>query len=333
MSEQYVSNFEYINHSKRNSVFVIFIYILLIAVIFGAIGTLLELYGPAYDFPVVQNSGYYGWEWLFPVLVWACVGILIALIVCAYTYSESGKILAKAADAHEVSRQEEPYLFETVDAIAGGVELKTPAVFVIETPELNAFASGSSRGKSMVAVTRGMLETMNREELEGVIAHEVAHLKNDDIKFVSLAVALSATLLLITRTVSRGVFHSRGGRSNRSSGGSGGAAMIVLVIVAIVIVAITPLLARALQGAVSRQREFLADASGAAIIGYPLGLASALEKISAYNSSYLENHKSSFTNSSVHALCISDPVSKRVSGLFATHPPIEERIRRLRGGR
>ncbi len=331
MSKKYVSNFEYINHSKRNSIFVIIVYIILIAAIFAVIGYFLAYYfydsQGSYAYPGDGND----MAFLLPVFTAAGIGFLISVIVCVYTYGNSGKILAKAVNGHEVSRQEEPYLFETVDAIAGGVELSTPKIYVIETPELNAFASGASKGNSMIAVTRGLLETMDREELEGVLAHEIAHLKNDDIKFVSLAVALSATLLLITYTVRRGMFFS--GRRNRRSdqGGSNAAVMLVLLVVSIVIILITPLLARALQGAVSRQREFLADASGAAIIGYPLGLASALEKIGNYNNSFLESNKTAFTNTSVHALCISDPIPSKVSGLFATHPPITERIRRLRG--
>ena|GEM_PF-429203 len=333
MKNGYVSQFEYINHSRRNSVFVIVVYVLLIALIFGVFGFALSYYAyePGYGTYDDQYGAVDFMEILFPALAAGALGILIALIVCAFTYKRSGKILAKAANAHEVTPVEEPYLFETVDAIAGGVELSTPKIYVIETPELNAFASGASVGDSMIAVTRGMLETMDREELEGVIAHEVAHLKNNDIKFVSLAVALSATLILITETVRHGMFRS-GGRSRRSNGNGGNAiAMLVLLVISLVIILLVPLLAKALQGAVSRQREFLADASGASILGYPLGLASALEKIQAHNEKFLQSQKTAFTNSSVHALCISDPIPARVSGLFATHPPISERVRRLRG--
>ena len=331
MSKKYTSNFEYINHSKRNSVFVIAVYVFLIALIFGILAFLFSYY--AYDGG--RTFSYYvgGTDigFLAPIFLGVGIGVMISIIVCVYTYSRSGKILAKAANGHEVSRQEEPYLFETVDAIAGGVELSTPKIYVIETPELNAFASGASKGNAMIAVTRGLLDSMNREELEGVLAHEIAHLKNDDIKFVSLAVALSATLLLITYTVRRGVFSGGGRRRSSNQGGGNAVVMLVLLAVAIVIVLITPLLARALQGAVSRQREFLADASGAAIIGYPLGLASALEKIESHNRSFLESNKTAFTNTSIYALCISDPIPSKISGLFATHPPIAERIRRLRG--
>lgn len=323
MAKNYVSTYDSVNHSRRNSIAVVIGFILFFAVIFALIGL---LYG---------QSLYYSdlYDLLFTTIAGAILGILISLIISVVSYRRSGRILAKAADAREVSREESPYLYETVDAIASGAQIMPPKVYVIESGELNAFATGSGGGKSMVAVTGGLLEVLNREELEGVIAHEIAHLKNDDIKFVSLAAALSAALLMILHVFGRGMrFSGRGRRSNSSRSGGGGNAIIFLIIMAASIIAIVlgPLIAKAMQSAVSKQREFLADASGAVIIGYPLGLASALEKIDNYNRRYLESHQTAFVNQSVHALCISQPLAKKVSRLFATHPPIEERIKRLR---
>ena len=322
MAKNYVSTYDRVNHSRRNSIAVVIGFILFFAVIFALIGL---LYG---------QSLYYSdlYDLLFTTIAGAMLGILISLIISVVSYRRSGRILAKAADAREVSREESPYLYETVDAIASGAQIMPPKVYIIESGELNAFATGSGGGKSMVAVTRGLLEVLNREELEGVIAHEIAHLKNDDIKFVSLAAALSAALLMILHVFGRGMrFSGRGRRSDSSRSGSGNA-IILLIIMAASIIAIVlgPLIAKAMQSAVSKQREFLADASGAVIIGYPLGLASALEKIDNYNRRYLESHQTAFVNQSVHALCISQPLAKKVSRLFATHPPIEERIKRLR---
>lgn len=323
MAGNYVSAYDRINHSKRNSIIVVIGFILLFAIIFALIGL---FYG---------QSAYYGdyYDIIYTVFFGAGLGILISLILSIVSYRNSGKILAKSADATEVNREEYPHLYEVVDAIAAGAQVKPPKVYIIETGELNAFASGSGGGKSMVAVTRGLLETLNREELEGVIAHEVAHLKNDDIKFVSLAAALSAALLMILHIFGRSMFFSGRGRRSNSGNSRGGNAIILIVTLAVSIIAIIlgPLIVRAMQSAVSKQREFLADASGTSIIGYPLGLASALEKIDEYNRRYLEQHKTAFTNQSVHALCISQPFTKRVSRLFSTHPPIEERIERLRG--
>lgn len=324
MSRQYVSIYDRANHSRRNSIIVVMVYILLFMLLFAGIGY----------FASGAASYYVTWQdILISVLGGAAIGLLLSLGISLYTYRNSGKILAKAAHAREVVREEDPYLYQTIEAVAVGAQVNPPKAYIIESGEMNAFASGIGTGKSMVAVTRGLLDTLNREELEGVIAHEIAHLKNNDIKWVSLVAALSATLLMLMQMLSRGWFFSgRGGRSGSRNSRQGGHAIVaaVLMIVAVLAIILGPLIVRAMQSAVSKQREYLADASGAAIIGYPLGLASALEKIDRINKSYLETHKSALDNTSVHALCISPPISKRVANLFSTHPPMEERIRRLR---
>ncbi|NLY70397.1 MAG: M48 family metalloprotease [Clostridiales bacterium] len=319
---KYISTYDQINNSKRNSIFVVIAYILLFALLFAFLG---YLFG--------GTSSSYAEDIIISVLFGGAIGIIVSLIISIYTYRNSGKLLAKAANARELRREEEPFLYETINAIAAGAGINPPKPFIIETNELNAFASGSGGGKSMVAVTRGLINNLNREELEGVIAHEIAHLKNEDIKFVSLAAALSATLLMIISMISRGFMYSGMSRSRRSQRGGGNPiANVVILVIALVAMILAPLIVRIMQSAVSQQREYLADSSGAAIIGYPLGLASALEKIERLNKEYLANHESAFTNKSVHALCISRPMVKKFSRLFSTHPPIEERVKRLRGG-
>jgi heat shock protein HtpX len=325
MSKKYVSVYDRANKSRRNSVVVVAVFILLFMLLFSVIGYFAS--GVAHY--------YISWqEMLISVLGGAAVGLLISLLISIYTYRKSGKILAKAANAKEIRREESPYLYETVKSIAAGAMINPPKVYIINSEEMNAFASGTGKGKSMIAVTQGLLNKLNREELEGVIAHEISHLKNDDIKWVSLAAALSATLLMLMHMLGRGWLFSgrgiRGGSRNQKQGGNPLVA-IILMAVALIAIILGPLIARAMQSAVSKQREYLADASGAAIIGYPLGLASALEKIDKHNRAYMENYKTVIDNVSVHALCISPPVIKKAAGLFSTHPPIEERIRRLRG--
>ena len=327
MASKYVSTYERVNNSRRKSIAVVIGFILFFGLIFSLIGLFFG-----------QSNYYYDlYDVLLSVGAGAGLGIIISLIISMVSYRRSGKILAKAAGANEIGRNENPYLYELVDSIAAGAQILPPKVYIIESGEMNAFASGSGGGKSMVAVTRGLLEVLNREELEGVIAHEIAHLKNDDIKFVSLAAALAASMLMILNVFGRGMLYS--GRGNRSKskgyqggGGRGNAIIFVLAMVlSLIAVIIGPIIVRIMQSAVSKQREFLADASGATIIGYPLGLASALEKIDKYNHQYLEHHETAFSNKSVHALCISQPFAKKVSKLFATHPPIEERVARLKG--
>lgn len=327
MKSNYVSTYDRVNKSRRNSIGVVIGFIIFFALIFGLLGL---LYG--------QSLYYYSsYDLIISIVAGAAAGIIISLIISMVSYRRSGKILAKAAGANEISRNDNPYLYETVSAIAAGAQIKEPKVFIIESGELNAFASGSGGGNSMVAVTRGLLDVLNREELEGVIAHEVAHLKNDDIKFVSLAAALAASMLMILNIFGRGMFYSGRGRqvtsSNNRKGGGGNANAIIFVIamvLSLIAIIIGPLIVNMMQSAVSKQREFLADASGAAILGYPLGLASALEKIDKYNRGYFNQHESAFTNKSLHALCISQPFTRKASRLFSTHPPIEERIARLK---
>ncbi|HZK02648.1 MAG TPA: M48 family metalloprotease [Anaerovoracaceae bacterium] len=324
---KYVSTYERVNRSRRRSIAVVIGFIMFFGLIFGLIGLYFSQSSYYYDF----------YDVLYTVAMGAGLGVLISLIISLVTYKRSGKILAKAAGAREISRKENPHLYEAVHSIAAGAQIKPPKVYIIESGEMNAFASGSGGGNSMVAVTRGLLEVLNREELEGVIAHEVAHLKNDDIKFVSLAAALAASMLMILNIFGRSMFYSRRGgrvavRNSRDSGGRGNAIVIVVaMLLSVIAIVIGPLIVRIMQSAVSKQREFLADASGATIIGYPLGLASALEKIDKHNRRYLEQNETAFINKSVHALCISQPLTKKVSRLFATHPPIEERVSRLKG--
>ncbi len=319
---KYISTYDQINNSKRNSIIVVIAYILLFTLLFAFLGYIFSGAGSSYTNDIIMS-----------VLVGGAIGILISLIVSIYTYRNSGKLLAKAANARELTKEENPFIYETINAIAAGAGINPPRPYIIETDELNAFASGSGGGKSMIAVTSGLIKNLNREELEGVIAHEIAHLKNEDIKFVSLVAALSATLLMIIGMLNRGFMYSGMGRSRRNQRGGGNPiGNVIIIVIALIAMILAPLIVRAMQSAVSQQREFLADSSGAAIIGYPLGLASALEKIESINKAYLANHKSAFTNTSVHALCISQPMAKKLSRLFSTHPPIEERVRRLRGG-
>lgn len=294
---------------------------------FGLIFSLL-------GYNLIGGGYYYSWEdFLVSMVLSGGTGVLIALLISFITYKRSGKILAKAANARKIDKKDSPQLYEMVGALAAGAQITEPDVYIVESGELNAFASGSGGGKSMVAVTRGLLEHLNREELEGVLAHEVSHLKNDDIKMVSLVAALAASMMMILNIFGRSMMFSRGtGMRSSEKNRSGGNAIIALVAMIFTIFAVIlgPIIIRIMQSAVSKQREYLADATGASIIGYPLGLASALEKITKYNNAYFEKNKTAFSNGSLHALCISEPKMQKITQLFSTHPPIKERIARLR---
>jgi heat shock protein HtpX len=214
-------------------------------------------------------------------------------------------------------------------AIAGG--LPKPAVYVIPDRDPNAFATGSGPEKSSVAVTAGLLEALNREELQAVVSHEMAHVKNYDIRLMTVVAALVGSVLLISDWGRRGMRWGGGRRRSSRDGGGGGAVMLVFLVLWIVSLILAPLIARLVAMAVSREREYLADASGSELTRNPQALASALEKIDA------AKEPTPSIKQGVAHLCIADPkgrlVNEREGGLaelFATHPPIAKRIALLR---
>src|SRR5207244_8833570 len=205
--------------------------------------------------------------------------------------------------------------------LALGLGIPTPTLYVIEDPAPNAFATGRDPKHASVAVTRGLLNTMDRSELEGVIAHELSHVGNRDIRVMLLVTVLVGTVALLSDLLMRSLFW--GGRSRDRDRGNAGA---ILLVVGIVLAILTPIIATLIQLAVSRQREYLADASGAFLTRYPDGLAKALRKIAA------DRHVLSVANKATASLYIANPLKDhpfQFDHLFDTHPPIEERIKRL----
>jgi heat shock protein HtpX len=214
-------------------------------------------------------------------------------------------------------------------AIAGG--LPKPAVYVLPDRDPNAFATGSGPEKSSVAVTAGLLEALNREELQAVVSHEMAHVKNYDIRLMTVVAALVGSVLLISDWGRRGMRWGGGRRRSSRDGGGGGAVMLVFFVLWILSLVLAPLIARLVAMAVSREREYLADASGSELTRNPGALASALEKIDA------AKEPTPSIKQGVAHLCIADPRGRLVNeregsfaDLFATHPPIAKRIALLR---
>jgi heat shock protein HtpX len=215
-------------------------------------------------------------------------------------------------------------------AIAGG--LPKPAIYVIPDSDPNAFATGRGPEKSSIAVTAGLLDALNREELQAVVAHEMAHVKNYDVRLMTVVAALVGSVLLISDMGRRGLRFGGGRRrSSRGGGGGGGIVLLVFLVLWILSLLLAPLIARLVAMAVSREREYLADASGSELTRNPLALASALEKIDA------AKEPTPSIKQGVAHLCIADPrgraVNEREGGLaelFATHPPIARRIALLR---
>lgn len=257
------------------------------------------------------------WYLQEPALLWVAVAFSIAMNVSAYWFSD--KVALASAGAREADPVRFLELHRIVENLAITAGLPKPRVYVIDDDAPNAFAAGRDPQHSVVAVTTGLLARLERSELEGVVAHELSHIGNRDILVMTVAVVLAGFIAVIADLFLRMSFHGGGDRDNRNP---------LLLIGAIAAVVIAPLAAQLIQMAVSRKREFLADASGALLTRYPDGLASALQKISSYEAPM---HRAS--HATAH-LFISNPFGAHEAGrfiakMFSTHPPVEERIAAL----
>jgi heat shock protein HtpX len=240
--------------------------------------------------------------------------LVFAVLMNGTAYFFSDKIALASSGAVPISREEAPRLYEVMERLAAKANLPIPKLYMIPQPAPNAFATGRNPSHASVAVTQGLLELMNDDELEGVIAHELSHVRNYDILTSSIAATLAGAITWIARMG----FWFGGGGSDRERGG-GLSALLMLIL--------APLAALLLQLGISRQREYQADASGAQMVGYPNGLISALEKLGAYNKRIPMD-----VPPSTSALMIVAPLSagQIFSSLFSTHPPLADRIAALR---
>ncbi len=287
--------------NRRNSVFLVFILMIILMILGYFIGEYFDI-------------GYLG---VIIAFVFASISSLIA-------YFNGKNIVLKMSGAKKVDKQKDLQVINIVEEISIAAGLPCPEVYIIETNAMNAFATGRDPQHSAIAITRGLINTLNREELSGVIAHEMSHVRHYDIRFATLVGVLVGTIVMISDfTLRYFFFGGRRRRSNNKKSGGGG----VLILIVIVLAIITPLLAKIIQMSVSRKRELLADAGAAELTRNPEGLASALEKL-AQSKVKLET-----ANRATQHMYIVNPLknfSKKSSALFSTHPPIEARIRILR---
>lgn len=251
--------------------------------------------------------------------------VIFSILMNFFSYWFSDKIVLTLAGAKEAKREEYFDLYTSVENLSITAGLPMPRVYVVTDPAPNAFATGRDKDHAVVCATTGLLQILDKTELEGVIAHELSHVGNRDMLLSTVVVVLVGFISILADVFRRSLFF--GGRRNNDREGGG-----VLVIVGIVLSILAPLISILIQLAISRKREFLADASGALLTRYPEGLANALRKISQYSQPMV--HQS---NAIAH-LYIADPkgdksskIAKKISGLFATHPPVEERIKALVG--
>ncbi|HUT36518.1 MAG TPA: M48 family metallopeptidase [Planctomycetota bacterium] len=259
------------------------------------------------------------------------VGVAIAVVIAAFmnllAYYGGGSMVLAMSAAKEIEHKDSPQLFNVVEEMSIAAGIPMPKVYLIDDMAMNAFATGRDPQHAAVAITKGLLVKLNRDELQGVMAHEMSHVKNRDMLYMTLAVVLVGTVVLLADLFLRGMWYSgAGGRRRRSSRDQGGA-QAILIIIGIIVAILAPLIARLLYLACSRRREYLADASAAALTRYPEGLASALEKLSG-DREILET-----ANRATAHLYIVHPVrslEEKASAMMSTHPPIQERIAILR---
>jgi len=262
----------------------------------------------------------------------ALVGLALALVVGVIagliSYFAGDKMVLAASRAREITHDDAPVLFNVVEEMSIASGLPMPKVYIVDDTAPNAFATGRDPEHATVAVTSGLLEKLDRDELQGVIAHEMSHVANFDIRYSMLVGILVGTTVLISDFFLRGLWFGGGGRGGGRRGGDGGGQLqIIMLLVAIVLAILAPLFARLLQLSISRQREFLADATAVRLTRNPKGLADALQKISG------DREVLEVANRATAHLYIVNPIKrfeKRSKGLFSTHPPTEERIKILR---
>ena len=301
--QQRILVYDRISQNRRNTLFMLLGFVLLLAGLSIAIGVVLGLPLP-----------------FAPLL------IVPFLAIAFISYYSSASVALRISGATEVSHADEPELMRRVENLCIGAGLPMPKVYVIEDGSPNAFATGRDPDHASIAVTRGLLQKLEPLELEGVLAHELSHIGNYDIRVMTVVVVLVGIAALMADFLLRLTFFGAGRRSSNRGKGGGGAVLIIYAL-ALLGAILTPLVAQAIRFAVSRQREYLADASAALLTRSPDALARALEKIAA------DPDPLEVVNKATAHLYINNPLREHKSllnNLFSTHPPIEERVRLLR---
>lgn len=267
-----------------------------------------------------------GYLWLRSGLGGMIIALIIGTIYAVSMIFQSTDIVMSMNGAREVNEQTAPDLYHVVEDMAMVAQIPMPRVFILDDPGLNAFATGSNPQNAAVAATSGLLGVMNREELEAVMGHEVSHIRNYDIRISTIAVALASAITMLSSMAGRMMWWGGyGGRRRRDDDREGGGLEVVMLLISLLAVILAPLAATLVQLAISRQREFLADASSVELTRNPQGMINALLKLD--NSEPMQRH----VDDASAALYINEPQKESgLKKLFYTHPPIAERVERLR---
>jgi len=291
--------YDHIQKNKRSTAIIIILFVAIISLIGFTMG---EIYDPGYG------------------LFYTSIALIFSGASSFVSFYNSDKIVLRISRAKEVPFASNEYLHNLVDNLCIASGLPKPKIYMIDDTAMNAFATGRDPNHSVICFTSGIVDKLEKRELEGVIAHELSHIQNFDIRLMSIVSILVGTITLMADWFTRGALY--GGRRRSSSGGSQVSGIIFIV--GIIFLLLSPLIATLIKAAVSKKREFLADSSAALMTRYPLALANALRKLS-------QDHEIlEAANGATAHMYISNPLkNKFLSQLFNTHPPIEERIRRL----
>ncbi|MBT4850402.1 M48 family metallopeptidase [Candidatus Parcubacteria bacterium] len=288
--------YQQIDSNKRKSILLMTLFILVIV-------------GLGWAWSIYSQDGY----------IMIFFALALAIIMSLTSFFGGDKIALAQAGAKAIKKNDNPYVWRMIENLSITAGIPMPKVYIINDPAMNAFATGRDPEHSSIALTTGIINGLENQELEGVIAHELSHVKNYDIRLMMIVIVCVGVITLLADWMLRSFFwRGRKGNDNKGNG--------ILLIVGLVLAVLSPLFAKLIQLAVSRKREFLADASGALLTRYPEGLATALEKISKQNTP-LKN-----ANKATAHLYISSPFKgkKKQNKFFSTHPPIQERVSALR---
>ncbi len=292
---QKISFLDQIAKNKGNSIFLI---IFVVALVAALVYVIIRLFFPQF------------------ALIFLAFALVIVISHASISYRYGDQIVLKATGARPADPVQHAYLINTVEGLSIAAGIPPPKVYVVDNKEINAFACGKDPKHASIAVTTGALENLNRTELEGVVGHEMSHIANYDIRLMTLIAVLVGLVAILSYMLLRS--YRFAGRDERGKGAG------LLIVVGFLLAIFAPIVSRLVQAMISRKREYAADAGGAQLTRYPEGLASALEKIKNINQGNMK------VSESISHLFISDPSHTTLDEIFATHPPLTERIKILR---
>lgn len=315
-----VTFFDLIRANKRKSTMLMVLMVLLLVVLGGVVAAAIVAYTGADVRSLIPSA-----------IIGAAAALIVGILGSLWSYYNGSKAILKIAGAHELDRNADPQLFNVVEELSIAAGIPMPKIYLIPDDALNAFATGRDPEHSAVAITTALRQQLSRDELAAVMAHELSHVRHYDIRFMMLMATMVGLIVFICDAFLRTMFYGGFGRGSRRSGGRGGGnpLAIILLIVALLLAVIAPLLALMIRFAVSREREYLADAGAVELTRYPQGMISALEKLGS-SRAVLDRG-----NRATAPLYIVNPMKARHdrhewNSAFRTHPPLQERIKRLR---